>query len=228
MSTMGERIKLAREALGITGAELARRCGVTRSAVWQWENGNTQNLKNEILYLAAAALEVRAEWLVTGKGVKKAAPKTAEDHPQYFSNVEPGPILNRRVPLVSWVMAGNWCGVHDPFPAGVGEDMIDCMASVGPNAYALRVRGDSMVTSEGKGFPDGCIIIVDPDAAPNNGAFVIVRIESSAEATFKQLVTDGGKQYLKPLNQRYPIMEITERAIICGVVKQKTMEEFFD
>lgn len=74
------------------------------------------------------------------------------------------------------------------------------------------------------GFPNGGIIVVDPDVQPRPGSYVVVRLDDSQQATFKQLVVDGGEQYLKPLNPRYPIMPVRERASFCGVVKQLVMD----
>ena len=53
---------------------------------------------------------------------------------------------------------------------------------------------------------------------------VIVRQNGNTEATFKQLMQDGGKSYLKPLNPRYPIMELMPDAVFCGVVKRVEMD----
>jgi SOS-response transcriptional repressor LexA len=91
---------------------------------------------------------------------------------------------------------------------------------VGKNAFALRVRGDSMEPK----FQDGCIIIVDPDKESYNGAFVVVRESDTDEATFKQLQIDGSRRYLKPVNPRYPIMEMRSETLICGVVVKMEMD----
>ena len=53
-------------------------------------------------------------------------------------------------------------------------------------------------------------------AAPGN--FVVVR-NGDNEATFKQLVKDGGDLYLKPLNERYPIKPLGNSQIV-GVVRE--------
>jgi SOS-response transcriptional repressor LexA len=73
-------------------------------------------------------------------------------------------------------------------------------------------------------FPEGSIIIVDPDQHAENGSYVVVRMDDAVEATFKQLVIDGVEKYLKPLNPRYPIMRVNGRATICGVVRQMVMD----
>lgn len=73
-------------------------------------------------------------------------------------------------------------------------------------------------------FPQGSTIIVDPSVDARAGSYVIVRLEGTQEATFKQLVVEGGSTYLKPLNPRYPIMQVNGEATICGVVVQLVMD----
>jgi len=85
--------------------------------------------------------------------------------------------------------------------------------------YALQVKGDSMTTSLArKSFQEGDILIIDPDATPTNNSFVIALLAKSKELTFKQYVVDGGICYLKPLNPQYPLIQIDDKTLICGVV----------
>jgi len=72
-------------------------------------------------------------------------------------------------------------------------------------------------------FQDGEYIFVDPDVAADNGKFVLVRLEDTQEAAFKQLIIESGRMYLKALNPDWPtrIMEVTENAFIYGVVEFK-------
>lgn len=140
-------------------------------------------------------------------------------------NVTAGPALYHTVPLISWVQAGKWKDVVDNLQPGQGEQWIHTTARVGPHAYALRIVGDSMTNPAGApSFPDGTIIIVDPDRAADPGKFVVVRQRDSEECTFKQLVRDAGHLYLKPLNPRYPLLEMAQDAVICGVLVQAVMD----
>lgn len=63
-------------------------------------------------------------------------------------------------------------------------------------------------------------IFVDPEAAPLSGRYVVVRLEDSHEATFKQLIVEGDRQYLKAVNPDWPqrIIEVDSNATIYGVV----------
>ena len=81
--------------------------------------------------------------------------------------------------------------------------------------YALRVMGDSMEPE----FADGCIIIVDPGGAPRDRSYVIV--EFAGDVFFRQLVHDGERLYLKPLNPRYGSFELTPPYTFKGCVVQR-------
>lgn len=142
------------------------------------------------------------------------------------ANTEEGPGIRGRLPLVSWVQAGSFQNIEDPFLPGDADVWVPVTRRYSKRAFALRIRGDSMVDPSGIGpsFPEGSIICVEPDATPIHKSFVVVRLDNSVDATFKQLIIDGDARYLKPLNPRYPIMTVTDEATICGVVMQMIMD----
>ncbi len=122
-----------------------------------------------------------------------------------------------RVPIISWVQAGDWAEVIDPFLPGLAEEWIYTTATKHPNAFALVVHGDSMEPE----FVEGDIITIDPEKEAINGNYVIAS-NGEDEATFKQLVFDGSSVFLKPLNPRYPIKDMTGIEFrIIGVVVAK-------
>ncbi len=81
--------------------------------------------------------------------------------------------------------------------------------------YALRVLGDSMSPE----FADGCVIIVDPGHVPRDGSYVIV--EFAGDVFFRQLVIDGERRYLAPLNPKYGRFELVAPYTIRGGVVQQ-------
>lgn len=74
MVSMSTRIRRARTLTSLSQAELARRVGVERSAVTQWER--PQGTTPSVNHLAQIALEtgVCFEWLATGRGPNKPEP----------------------------------------------------------------------------------------------------------------------------------------------------------
>ncbi len=125
----------------------------------------------------------------------------------------------KRIPIISSVQAQDVASVSHFRPHAMqAKEWITVTAKVGDRAYALCVVGDSMEPK----FPEGCTIIVDPDVEPVHGSFVIALLGDVGQITFKQLVEDG-RRYLKPLNPRYPVMQMDDRVTICGVIKQMIM-----
>jgi len=70
--TINDRIAHRLEELGMSQAELARRCHVDRSAVNQWVKGPVKNIRPEHLVMIADALGLEIRWLITGRGPRLA------------------------------------------------------------------------------------------------------------------------------------------------------------
>lgn len=126
-----------------------------------------------------------------------------------------------RVPVISWVQAGEFFDTADPYPTGMAEEWIDCPAKHGARTFAVKVRGLSMYNPAGKpSFSEGDIIFCDPDRQAENKSLVICRLDDQPEATFKRLLIEDGIKMLEALNPSWPqrIIKINGNATICGVV----------
>lgn len=66
METMGDRIKQLRRARNLTQEQFAQAVGVTKSAVSQWEDGSTKNLKLATFLQVLEVLATDAEFLIYG------------------------------------------------------------------------------------------------------------------------------------------------------------------
>jgi transcriptional regulator with XRE-family HTH domain len=76
--TISKRLKERREELGEDVAALAKYCGVTPSAVYAWESGDTKGLKPANLVCAAEFLKTYEKWLATGEGPQVRALRSDE------------------------------------------------------------------------------------------------------------------------------------------------------
>ena len=179
---------------------------------------NTSN--QQVWRLEKGERELTVRWMERLADALACAP--SDFLPQ--SNVDLGPEPIRYLPLISWVQAGKWTEIDNARESETYERLLPVTRRYSNRAFALRVVGDSMSAPDGDSFPDGAIIVVDPNQEAKNGSYVVVRTEGSDEATFKQLVIEGNHWYLRPRNPRYPIIEVTGEAAICGVVRQMVMD----
>ena len=136
-------------------------------------------------------------------------------------NVEPGLKIRSRIPLISWVQAGEWSEIFDSFELSEAEEWRESTARVSSQAFALRVKGDSMTNPYGTPtIPDGSVVIVDPAVRPESGSIIVARLDEQKEATIKKLVIDVSNKYLVALNPNYRSIEIDDNCTIIGVVKK--------
>lgn len=202
-----DRILERRTALGLSQAQLAEKAGVSQVTIQHLESGRNSTSKK--LLEIARALGVTAEWLGSGEGRSRASSNVQA------SNVEPE---SYRYPVISWVAAGAWAEAVEPFPPGYSDryEMSD-YDSKGA-AFWLEVKGDSMTSPVGTSITEGMLILVDTEAEATSGKLVIAKLADSNVATFKKLVEDGGRRFLKPLNPAYPTEMCMEGCRIVGVV----------
>lgn len=220
---IGDRIAQRMQELELSEGELGRRSGVPQPTIHRIVTNSVASPRHENVEKIAKALKVSSNWLWKG-GEHKEPSKDSIPVSSSESNVEPGPAIKGYVPLISWVQAGAWCEIEDVRTLDDAEIWLPCAASHSSQTYALRVRGLSMFNQhERRSFRDGDIIFVDPAKDAENGSLVIAKLVDSQEATFKQLVMEGKRRFLKPLNPAWPepIIELGTDAMICGVVFSK-------
>lgn len=134
------------------------------------------------------------------------------------NSADPDIIGAIKVPVINWVQAGQWTESPENMHPSACDEWVIAPRGSSKNTYALRIKGDSMQAPSGLSFPEGMIIIVDPDREPHDKSFVVARFVGSDECTFKQLVFDGPSKYLKPLNPGYKPIQINGETVICGIV----------
>tara|TARA_R100000005_G_scaffold94413_1_gene72320 strand:- start:6939 stop:7607 length:669 start_codon:yes stop_codon:yes gene_type:complete len=127
-----------------------------------------------------------------------------------------GPSRGNHHPLIAWDEVGKGQEISEDKPPPYNTQLLICPVKCSEETFVLRVRGASMEPK----FREGELIFVDPNIAPDHGKYVVVHFESSNEATFKQLIIEEGRRYLKALNPDWPnrIIEMDEEANICGVI----------
>jgi len=107
----------------------------------------------------------------------------------------------RLVPIINKVAAGYPADFNDlDYPAGVADDYVRCPDVHDPNAFAVRVVGDSMEPK----FQEGDIVVFSPAADVNNGDDCFVRFAMPHETTFKRVFFEPDNRVrLQPRNEKY-------------------------
>jgi len=218
-----------------TQVSLAQEVGIKKesmNAIIRQRKGASQRLQDAItaaLGYSYPDMLSLGQWILDGNDPEEFMPDRGMVKPfteeELLQTAERGYEIERgipsKVPLISWVRAGIWMGISDIFYPGEADEWVSVVSPVGENSFALRVHGDSMSPE----FNPGDIIVVDPDKLPENGSYVVAKIETDSqngEATFKQFVRDADRVYLKPLNRQYPVMDMTGvKFKIVGKVVQK-------
>lgn len=205
MTTLGQRLKECRKEKGITQGVVSKAVGMSHATLSELEGDAYPS--SSYLPMLARYYGVDAYWLATGKGSKDTSIATSN-------------LFHGKVPLISLADAKNWHEFVDNLSGNkTSTEYVKTTVSVNPHTYAVCASGDSM---EPRLF-GGDLLIVEPDEVAQNGSFVIVS-NNGSEAVIRQLTSEGGQMYLKPLNSRYPIVAMQNGDEICGVVKQMFMD----
>ncbi len=212
-----DRLKAARQYAGLKQGPLAEKAGLTQTSISDLERGKSKATAHVVKI--ADACGVSAIWLSDNIG-----PMVVDSKEDSNVSMAEQPAHSYRYPVISWVSAGSWAEAVEPYPVGISDRYeFSEYNSKGP-AFWLEVKGDSMTSPVGTSIAQGSLILVDTEVEATPGRLVVAKLPDSNEATFKKLVSDGGRLYLKPLNPGYPTEVFDENCRIVGVVVQATQK----
>ncbi len=117
----------------------------------------------------------------------------------------------RLVPVINKVAAGYPSDFNDlDYPVGIADDYVRCPDLHDPNAFAVRVVGDSMEPK----FREGDIVVFSPAAEVRNGDDCFIRFAMPHETTFKRAFFEPDNQVrLQPRNENYSPMIVDGKRI---------------
>ena len=149
---LNEWVKAARQHAKLTQEQLGEKLSLTKGNISGWENGRHQPSFDQVKRIAE----------LTGYTMLGA------DHVEYAGT----PRASRRVPVVGTAKMGN-DGFFEEFSEmpGAGDGHIE-IATEDPNAYCLRVRGQSMFPA----IRDGWYVLIEPNGVPCEGEYVLIRL----------------------------------------------------
>ena len=155
--TVGNRIKMAREAKQITQEELGATCGTTKQSIFKYESGVVTNIPLDRLEKIAVALDVSPAYLMGWDEPEQPKPLP--------SNIMPLPAMKE------WpVLGATACGKP------LHREMLDetVLAPVDIKAdIVFRCVGDSMINAR---IFDGDAVFIHLQPEVENGQIAVLRI----------------------------------------------------
>ena len=125
-------------------------------------------------------------------------------------------IKTKNVPHISWNSVKNMLIHNSVDPRSACDEMIVSQTETSDRAFAVTYTGDEMTGNGMKTIPDGVTLIFDrkDDIQPPCKVLAVVH----GDLVFRELVKDGGIQYLKPLNTQYRTIEVDDNVKICALL----------
>lgn len=207
--------------LRLSQESIADALNVGQSAIAALLNGvNALNASN------AAAL---AKLLKVSVG--DFSPALATEIAEMYKSISSDPVVKGEYeyPVFSHVQAGMFSPEFRTFTERDAEGWVSTTKKASDNAFWLEVDGHSMTAPAGSrpSFPEGMLILVDPEESVDPGDFCIARLGGD-EFTFKKLIKDSGQVFLQPLNPQFPMIPCHEQCRVVGkVVASQWPEETF-
>ncbi len=206
-----------KKALGVTQQDIASELDISQGAVGHYLNGrNPLNLN--IAAVLARVLQVPISDF-SPTLAKEAARLSEVSGATYVGLHEPG----GKYPVISKVQAGAWSEAFEPYSLRDIDLWLESNAHIQGEAFWLLIEGDSMTAPSGLSIPDGSYVLFDTGRNAVNGSLVIAKLDDDNEATFKKLVIDGSRAYLRGLNPAWPLTPINGNCKIIGVAVESKL-----
>ncbi len=199
------QLRLAREARGLSVAELAKLVGYSVATYQEIENGRSQ-MGEKMVAKVAKVLGLSKEELMDGgdhppeRGVERGTFGTVPE-------LRMGPGMEKSrvkfVPLLSMAQCGTMHAYDDSAYAHDGFIAFNCND---PKAFALTLAGDSMQPR----YDPGDVAVVYPSFPPRNGDLVIARLldDEGGDVMFKVYQPNGERVSLISYNPVYPPLDL--------------------
>ncbi|CAB3857194.1 hypothetical protein LMG3410_02090 [Achromobacter aegrifaciens] len=211
-ATFGARLKLARKASGLTQKQAAEKAGMSQGTLSDLENdGSTSSTYTARL---AHVYGVNARWLADGDGEPIADP----------SGAGPRQVSASKIHVIGYARLGE-NGWYEEVHTRGADGFVEAHSS-DPDAYALRVRGDSMFPA----IRDGWYVVVEPNSCPASGEYVAIALQDGRKMV-KEFLFQGADAYtVQSVNGgtrlTLPLKDVEQAHAIGSVLMPSKYREF--
>lgn len=198
MNNLKENLAYLIEKHGINPSVLARETGINQPTIFKILAGDSKEPRLSTLKPIADFFRVTVEWLQTGDAqgwdaLRKIAGKQAGEEFNFTVS------QFKQVPVVGHVKGGPDGFLEElGYPIGHGDGHVEYPAR-DKNAYALRVRGDSMRPR----IKSGEFLIVEPNHTVSPGDDVVVICRDGRKLVKELLYVKDGEVRLSSINADY-------------------------
>ena len=191
--SLADRLTLAMRIKGISQAALGEGVGVSQTTIWKLMNGKTST--NRKLYEIADFMKVNLGWLISGNGEMENNHQKNEI--EYIGNIKEGLIIVKGEAIMKTDGAFQ---MNEDFNGRLKFHSDD------PNAFALKIKGDSM-------FPrinSGEFVVIEPNIEPCSGDEVLVRTKDGSNMIKKLEFHRDCTYRFTSINQNHPPITLDE------------------
>ena len=191
--SLADRLTLAMRIKGISQAALGEGVGVSQTTIWKLMNGKTST--NRKLYEIADFMKVNLDWLISGDGEMENNHQKNEI--EYIGNIKEGSIIVKGEAIMKTDGAFQ---MNEDFNGRLKFHSDD------PNAFALKIKGDSM-------FPrinSGEFVVIEPNIEPCSGDEVLVRTKDGSNMIKKLEFHRDCTYRFTSINQNHPPITLDE------------------
>ena len=221
MTLLAKNIEYLLKKKGINAYQLQDKSDIAQSTTFRIINGDTKSPSSKTLqkyadYFRVSEADLRFEDLA------KQSDSGQSIHDNFVTHKKAAKL--RRVPVLNYVQAGEFCEYYDD---AIADEHEPTYGDYPENIYWVVIEGLSMVPD----FNPKDMALINADLQPSAGDYVIAKKAGSKAVTFKKFRPKGfdeatGKEYyhLVPANPDFPIID--SRYVdfeICGVaIEHKT------
>ena len=204
--TIGERIKKAREAKGISQTDLANAVKVSKQSLYKYENNIITNIPSDKIEAISYYLEVSPAYIMgwETEGDKKSdlinmpPPNITEEYTTF-------PVIGEVAAGYDHIAAEDWEGdtvdISNEYLRGRDKSEF----------FVLRVKGDSMYPE----YQDGDKVLVLKQSTLNYSGQVGVVVYDGDVGTLKKVEYVQGEDWMRlvPINPSFPPIRIKDSAL---------------
>ncbi|MGL4725742.1 MAG: LexA family protein [Scandinavium sp.] len=204
-----------KKLLGVTQQSIADELDITQGAVAHYLNGRNP-LNPSIARIFAQQLQIPVEDFSPSIARELASMGMMgfnESIAPYTVNAIPV----KGYPVLSRALVGPWYEASESFSVQDVDQWLYSDARILGKAFWFKVDEDSMTAPTGLSISEGTFVLFDTGREPVNHSLVMARLSGTSEATFKKLVIDGGKSWLRGLNPQWPFTPIDSTCQMFGV-----------